>query len=80
MCLGLVARVLAVSPDSPLIVRVEMAGAHHDVNIGLLDEPVTAGDWILVHLGFAVERLTPEAAETVLRNTASGLEADLDNP
>jgi hydrogenase maturation protein HypF len=33
---------------------VDVAGASRRVNIGMLDEPPAPGDWVLIHVGFAV--------------------------
>jgi hydrogenase expression/formation protein HypC len=36
------------------------------VNVGLLDEPLTPGDWILVHMGFALSTMTAQEAADAL--------------
>jgi hydrogenase expression/formation protein HypC len=66
MCLGLPARVRSLGAGHPDLADVEMAGVPRLVNIGLLDEPVAPGDWILVHMGFALSTMTErEAAEAL---------------
>jgi hydrogenase expression/formation protein HypC len=65
MCLGIPGRVLAI-PDGyhGQIALVEVSGEQRKVNIGLLDEdPVRPGDWVIIHMGFAVEK-TDEAGAT----------------
>lgn len=63
MCLGLPAQVIEVSPAHPDLVRVDVTGAQRTINAGLLaGEQLAAGDWVLVHSGFALERLTEEEA------------------
>lgn len=43
---------------------VDVGGDRRRVNIGMLDDQaLAAGDWILIHLGFAVERLDAAGAE-----------------
>lgn len=66
MCLGAPGRIVERSTDSPDLARAEVEGVIRDVNLALLEgEDVGPGDWVLVHLGFALERLTEaEAAET----------------
>jgi hydrogenase expression/formation protein HypC len=66
MCLGIPARIVSVGVDHPDIARVDFGGAIQLVNIGLLEEPVTPGDWILVHLGFALSTMTEQQAGEAL--------------
>lgn len=66
MCLGIPARVVSVGVDHPDLASVECAGALRSVNVGLLDEAVAPGDWVLVHLGFAVSTMTARQADEAL--------------
>lgn len=61
MCLGLPGRVVAVTAGSELV-SVDVAGAVRQIHVGLLDGPWAPGDWILIHSGFALERMTEEEA------------------
>jgi hydrogenase expression/formation protein HypC len=45
---------------------VDVSGAPRRVNIGLLDELPEAGDWVLIHMGFAVETVDEEAADQAM--------------
>jgi len=67
MCLGIPARVVSVGADHPDLASVEMAGVPRTVNIGLLDAPLVAGDWVLVHMGFALDTMTAQEAADALR-------------
>ncbi|MGH3173789.1 MAG: HypC/HybG/HupF family hydrogenase formation chaperone, partial [Streptosporangiaceae bacterium] len=50
----------------PDLVMAEVGGVPRTVNVGLLDERPGPGDWILVHMGFALNVMTPdEAADAV---------------
>jgi hydrogenase assembly chaperone HypC/HupF len=61
MCLGIPGRVVEmVAGFGDQLALVEVEGAARRVNIGLLDEPPQPGQWVLIHMGFAVE-LTDEA-------------------
>ena len=63
MCLGTPAKLVAVGD---LVGTVEVLGEVRDVGLHLLDEPVSVGDWVLVHLGFARRRIALEdVAETL---------------
>lgn len=60
MCLGLVGRVIAVDLGRPDLARVDVGGAERAIHIGLIDEPVSAGDWVAIHLGLALQKLTDD--------------------
>lgn len=66
MCLGIPARVVSVGVDHPDLANVDYGGMPQVVNIGLLEEPVAAGDWVLVHMGFALSTMTPQQAGAAL--------------
>jgi hydrogenase assembly chaperone HypC/HupF len=71
MCLGIPGQVVEMVPgfgDQLALVAVE--GAARRVNIGLLDEAPEPGQWVLIHMGFAVELTDAEGAEDAM----SGLE------
>jgi hydrogenase expression/formation protein HypC len=74
MCLGLAARVLALDPHHPDLAVVEIAGVQRTVNVGLLDKPVAPGDWLLVHMGFALGPIPDDELADVLASL--GLMAD----
>lgn len=48
------------------LAKVDVAGVRRNVNIGLLDESdqlgVSAGDWVLIHVGFAISKVDEEEA------------------
>ena len=69
MCLGIPARIVAVGIDHPDLARVDMAGVQRSVNVGLLDDPagLAEGDWILVHMGFALQLMTAQEADGAFR-------------
>ena len=65
MCLGLPGRVVAVTAGSDLV-DVDVAGVVRAINVGLLDGPWAPGDWMLIHSGFALERMTAQEAQDAL--------------
>jgi hydrogenase expression/formation protein HypC len=67
MCLGIPGRVVDLPADRPEIARVEVDGRLRDVNVMLLEDAAPQpGDWVLIHLGFALQTMTEaEAAETL---------------
>jgi hydrogenase assembly chaperone HypC/HupF len=71
MCLGIPGRVVAMVPGyGDQLALVEVEGATRKVNIGLLEEPPAPGQWVLLHMGFAVETTDAAGAEQAM----SGLE------
>lgn len=64
MCLGELARVRELAGDRAALVRT--AGRELTVSLLTLDEAVRVGDWLLVHSGFALSRLTDDEARDAL--------------
>jgi hydrogenase expression/formation protein HypC len=70
MCLAIPGRVLEVVDERNRLARVDVAGVQRNVNIGLLDDGgggVSAGDWVLIHVGFALSKVDEEEAQATLR-------------
>ena len=65
MCLGLPGRVVEILPSGD-VARVEVAGVLREINVALLDGPFVAGDYILIHSGFALERMSADEARDAL--------------
>ena len=76
MCIELPGRVVDLPADRPDVARIDVDGTIRSVHLGLLDgEPLRVGDWVALHLGFAVAKITEaEAAEA--RAFAEGGEWD----
>ena len=68
MCLGIPAQVTAMDAGHDDLVEVDMAGVKRMVNIGVLDDGQTpaVGDWLLVHMGFALAIISAEEARDAL--------------
>jgi hydrogenase expression/formation protein HypC len=64
MCLGELARVLELTTDRAAL--VDTGNRQVTVSLLTLDGPVCAGDWLLVHSGFALSRLTDDEARDAL--------------
>ena len=82
MCLGIAGRITALDPERSDLADVEVAGLVRKINIGILsDERLEAGDWILIHAGFAMEKIDQETAErqtSALRDYTGGPPEDRD--
>jgi hydrogenase expression/formation protein HypC len=59
-------RVMEIVDAVKRIGRVEIFGSPRLVNLGMLDE-VTPGDWVLVQVGLAVEKIDEAAAQETMR-------------
>jgi hydrogenase expression/formation protein HypC len=67
MCLGIPGEIVEILTDTPDLARVNVIGARRLVNIGLLeDESIEPGDWILIHVGFALSKIDESEAQAAL--------------
>jgi hydrogenase expression/formation protein HypC len=68
MCLGIPGQVVEFLPDQPDLAKVDVGGVKRTVNVGLLsNEGVSGGDWVLIHVGFAMSKIDAAEAEATLR-------------
>ena len=72
MCLGIPGQVVElVEGYDGQLALVDVQGAQRRINIGMLeDEQVSPGDWVLIHMGFALDRIDEAGA----REALAGLE------
>ncbi len=68
MCLGIPGQVVDILPgNAGLLATVDVLGAHRPINLGMLEDPVVApGNWVLIHMGFALEVITEEKASEAM--------------
>ena len=67
MCLGIPGEVIEILEDRPDLAKVAVSGVKRTINIGLLDDdPPVPGDWILIHVGFALSKIDEGEAEAAL--------------
>jgi hydrogenase expression/formation protein HypC len=68
MCLGIPGQVVSmVEGYGNQLALVDVVGAQRKVNIGMLDDQELApGDWVVIHMGFAMERIDAAGAEAAL--------------
>jgi len=84
MCLAIPGRVIEVVDEANRLARVDVAGVQRTVNIGLLDaggEGAQVGDWVLIHVGFALSKVDEEEAAatlSLLEGMGSDFEAELE--
>lgn len=80
MCLAIPGQVVEIVDPVHRLAKVDVAGVRRIVNVGLLDEEAEAadpergrgggarpGDWVLIHVGFALSKIDEAEAEATLR-------------
>jgi hydrogenase expression/formation protein HypC len=70
MCLAIPGLIVDVVDEPNRLAMVDVAGVQRRVNIGLLDadgKGVGPGDWVLIHVGFALSHIDEEEAQSTLR-------------
>ena len=76
MCLGIPAQLVDGDTGHPDLATVDMGGVYRVINMGLLEEPLQAGDWVLVHMGFALQAMTADEARDALAALGAEREAE----
>jgi len=63
MCLGIPGQLKEISDVNEHLARVDVSGVTRIINIGLLeDENLKPGDWVLIHVGFAMSKISEQDA------------------
>jgi hydrogenase expression/formation protein HypC len=66
MCLAIPGQIMEIVDEEKRLAKVDVAGVKRNVNIGLLDADesggVGPGDWVLIHVGFAISQVDEEEA------------------
>jgi len=66
VCLAIPGQVIEIVDTENRLAQVDVAGVRRNVNVGLLDEEgeeAVPGDWVLIHVGFAISKVDEEEAE-----------------
>jgi len=85
MCLGIPGRVVEISDEHNKLAIVDVCGVRREVNLACVvdaQHPLQAcvGDWVLVHVGFAMSRIDEREAQLTLEllNQLGEAQAELD--
>ena len=84
MCLAIPGRVIEYVDEANRLARVDVAGVQRTINVALLDADgvsVGPGDWVLIHVGFALSRVDEAEAEatlSLLRGMGQDFEQELE--
>ena len=65
MCLAIPGQIVEHVDEAARLAKVDVAGVRRTVNIGLLDD-ADVGDWVLIHVGFAISKVDEEEAHATL--------------
>ena len=68
MCLAIPGKIVEIVDEANRIAKVDVGGVRRNVNIGLLERDETQiGDYVLIHVGFAMSKVDEVEAEATLR-------------
>lgn len=84
MCLAIPGLIIEIVDPVNSLAQVDVAGVKRNVNVGLLDEDgdsAEPGDWVLIHVGFALSKIDEEeaiATRKMLEGMGEDYEAELE--
>jgi hydrogenase expression/formation protein HypC len=64
MCLAIPSKIVSIDD---IMATVDVHGARRDISLMLMPEAVSTGDYVLVHAGFAIQKVSQEVAEEAHR-------------
>jgi hydrogenase expression/formation protein HypC len=68
MCLAIPGQIVDLFPDQPTAAMIDVAGVRRKVDLGLLqDDLPVKGDWVLIHVGFAMSKISEADALDQMR-------------
>ena len=70
MCLAIPGQVVELIDETNQIAKVDVVGVRRNINVSLLvdeDGGAQPGDWVLIHVGFALSKVDEEEAHATLR-------------
>lgn len=80
MCLAIPGKIIELVPDTESrLATVEVVGVRRKVDLGLLqDDPPKPGDWVLIHVGFAMSKISEQDAADQMQTLRMLGEAEQD--
>jgi hydrogenase expression/formation protein HypC len=68
MCLAIPGKIVEIVDEDNRIAKVEVGGVKRNINVGMLDkEEARVGDYVLIHVGFAMSKVDEQQAHETLR-------------
>ena len=69
MCLGIPGRIVEIIDEDLMLAKASVGGVKRNINIGLVHhdgDRVEVGDWVLIHVGFAMSKIDEAEARSTL--------------
>ncbi len=66
MCIGIPGEVVELPSGGSDLATVEVSGVRRAINVGLIEERLRPGDWVLIHMGFALSTMDEQEARSAL--------------
>ena len=66
MCLAIPGQIVEIVDREAGLARVDVAGVRRTISVGLLEDDVAVGEWVLIHVGFALSKIDEEEAKAAL--------------
>jgi hydrogenase expression/formation protein HypC len=66
MCLAIPGKIIEIVDEANQIAKVDVGGVKRNINTGMLDD-TRIGDYVLIHVGFAMSKIDEHEAEETLR-------------
>jgi len=68
MCLAIPAKIVEIVDEQARIAKVEIGGVRRNISLSLLEpDEASIGDYVLIHVGFAMTKIDEQAAEHTLK-------------
>ena len=68
MCLAIPGKIVEIVDEANFLAKVEVSGVRRQIHYGLLaDDGLQVGDYVLIHVGFAMSKIDEKEAEETLR-------------
>jgi hydrogenase expression/formation protein HypC len=70
MCLAIPGRIVEIVDEDLQLAKADVSGVRRTINIMLVneeDDPIALGDWVLIHVGFAMSKIDEAEAQSTLR-------------
>jgi len=70
MCLGIPGQIVEILDEDIYLAKAEVGGVRRNINIGLVhydEQRIEVGDWVLIHVGFAMSKLNEAEAHSTLQ-------------
>jgi hydrogenase expression/formation protein HypC len=68
MCLAIPGKIIEISPENSTLALVDVVGVRRHVDLGLLeDDKPKPGDWVLIHVGYAMSKISEQDATEQMR-------------